>query len=332
MKKILFTIVAFAICLSGFIFATCSNSDNGNVNESETDNETEVILPTRVTPDLAYFSLHGPVKRLTGTREVFDFDENGNLIKVNGEDVSKRFGRDNEGRIAFAFMNGDTLKYTYSDSKQMQPSLMQSMGMSISIKYDVWGYVSSWEGDFGSITYSYSDIDEYGNWLSMKASDGTGNSRKIEYYDTPTTDNQKEMAEFASLDLIHNELHGPVKRMTVAGNTVDFARNGRVIKWNGGDVSEKWERDKEGRLAIEYNNGLVFYYSWDETRPTLIRVPDLDEVVSIQYNEQGFRKKLESRSGEFDMTFTYSDIDEYGNWLTKTTDAGETISREIEYY
>lgn len=347
-----FPIIAMFMCLGGFFFSSCNNSERVPKNEVEEDmssmwasnekservpkNEveedtevTEGLSPIQVTPDLAFFSLHGPVKKMTGARNILEFDEKGNLIKLNGQDISVKYARDNNGRISIAYMDGDTITYRW-DSALMRPASMHGLNTNVMFYYDEWGFTSKWEWESGTITYSYSNIDEYGNWLSLSASDGTGNNRKIEYFDLSPTDYADEMEDLMSPDLVFSELHGPVKKMTCVGNTIEFAKNGRMIRWNGGDLSQKWERDETGRLSIEYNDGVIFYYSWDRTRPTSIDIPMLNEKILIRYGEQGYRTKMEGET--ISMSFNYSDIDEYGNWLSKSSNDGAEVTREIEYY
>lgn len=329
-------IIAISICIGGFLFSSCNNSER--VSENDVEDVTEVtedtdvtdgLSPIKVTPDLAFFSLHGPVKKMTSARDVLEFDEKGNLIKINGQDISVKYARDNNGRISLAYMNGDTITYRW-DSALMLPTSMQGLNLNVMFTYDEWGFVSKWEWESGTITYSYGNIDEYGNWLSMSASDGTGSNRIIEYFDFSTTNYTDEMEGLVSPDLVFSELHGPVKRMTCAGNTVEFARNGRMITWNGDDLSQKWERDETGRLSVEYNGDVIFHYSWDKTRPTAIDIPMLNEKISIIYDEQGYRTRMEGET--VSMSFNYSNIDKFGNWLSKRGNDGTEATREIEYY
>lgn len=334
MKRTVFFTMAITICL---ICISCANAgtDNKTVTrnqpstENEKDTEVEGLSPIQVTPDLAFFSLHGPVKKVTGEKNVLEFDEKGNLIKINGQGISVKYARDNNGRISLAYMDGDTITYQW-DSALMRPTSMNGLNMNVVFAYDEWGFTSKWEWETGTITYSYSDIDEYGNWLSLKASDGTGSNRQIEYFDFSTSNYTDEMEGLMSPDLVYNELHGPVKRMTSGGNTVDFARNGRMIKWNGDDLSQKWERDETGRVSIAYNDDVIFYYFWDKTRPTSIYIPELNEKFSIIYDECGYITRMEGETTS--MSFNYSDIDKYGNWLSKSSNDGIEVTREIEYY
>ena len=330
MNSNFFPIIARAMCLGAFFFSSCNNSERVSENEVEGDTVvTEWLSPIQVTPDLAFFSLHGPVKKVTGARDVLEFDEKGNLVKINGQEIYVKYARDNNGCISIAYMDGDTITYRWN-SALMRPKSMHGFNMNVMFTYDEWGFTSKWEWESGTITYSYGNFDEYGNWLSLSASDGTRSKREIEYFDFSTTSQTREMEGLMSPDLIFSELHGPVKRMTCAGNTVEFARNGRMIKWNGGDLSQKWERDESGRLSIEYNDDVIFYYSWDETQPTSIDIPMLNEKISIIYNEQGYRTRMEGET--VSMSFNYSNIDKFGNWLSKSSNDGSEVTREIEYY
>ena len=167
MKKTLIAFAALAMCFSVAIF----------------------------TPDLTFFELHGNVKKMTWYNITYEFDEKGNLTKINGENPSQLYRRDNEGRIVAT--EGEVNTNYYWDSMQLTGYHVPEIG-EISIKYDERGFRTEESGEFfGTTTYTYENIDENGNWLSRKNSDGEKEIREIEYYVNASSTNNNKTAQKA---------------------------------------------------------------------------------------------------------------------------------------
>ncbi|MBQ6072233.1 MAG: hypothetical protein IKQ75_09755 [Bacteroidales bacterium] len=186
MKKSLFAVVALATCL---ICASCNNSHKRSEDVSGKGTVDTVSQLSVTNPDLTFFELHGPVKKMSEDFLVYEFDENGNLTRHNGEFT---FSRDKQGRIVK--MNGYENHVTYLwDSERPIGSEAAAEGMSLleSYTYDNRGFVvkikHTEDGEVSYETLSYSGLDKYGNWTKRSSEGyeyGRGSaSRTIEYYE-----------------------------------------------------------------------------------------------------------------------------------------------------
>lgn len=187
MKKILFTTAALSMCL---VFSLCSNSrtDSGQRSDSATAEVT--AKSPLVTPDLTFFELQGPVKKVTVNKNTYEFDNNGNLTKVNGKSPSSFYSRDEKRRIVSE--NADGMEYVYFwDSKRPTGYTVPMIG-DITFTYDERGFRTAEKSEQQVegcdecrdvyVTYTYGNTDAYGNWLSRSNNIGEKTVRKIEYY------------------------------------------------------------------------------------------------------------------------------------------------------
>lgn len=187
MKKTLFTVAALALCL---MFSTCRSSqkksDETVSGKGNVEQEAPVI---QTTPDLTFFGLHGPVKKLKEDFLVYEFDEKGNLTKHNG---TFTFSRNEQGRIVK--MNGYENHVTYLwDAERPVGSEAAAEGMMLqeSYSYDERGFVvkikHTADGEVSYETLSYSGLDQHGNWTQRSSEGyeyGRGSAtREIEYYE-----------------------------------------------------------------------------------------------------------------------------------------------------
>jgi hypothetical protein len=182
MKKSLF--VVLAACL---ICASCNNPQKGSNVVSEKGNVGAAAPSTLITPDLTFFELRGPVKKMSEDGLTYEFDENGNLTRHDGEFT---FSRDEQGRIVK--MNGYENHVTYLwDAERPIGSKAAAEGMMLSesYTYDERGFVvkikHTEDGEVSYETLSYSGLDQYGNWTKRSSEGyeyGRGSaSRTIEY-------------------------------------------------------------------------------------------------------------------------------------------------------
>ena len=148
----------------------------------------------RVTPDLATFDLHGPVKSVSSKkRESWDgvlslnvsFSESGNVQRVTDGDVVYTISRDTQGRIktmTCPFLGGpytrDVYSYKYNDAGSLQKETLNANydgegTLDISSDYDSNGNIvkevldREWDGGgfYSTSTYKITQKDEYGNWI-----------------------------------------------------------------------------------------------------------------------------------------------------------------------
>lgn len=181
MRNLFFISIALTMC---FVYTSCTDSPKAIATENE-----EAAESPAVSPDLAFFELHGPVKKVQEDYMVYEFDQNGKLTKHSGE---FKFSRDPQGRIVR--MEGYENHVTYLwDSQRPSGSEAAAEGMTIleSYTYDERGFVveieHSVDGEVSYETLSYSDLDKYGNWTKRSSQGyeyGRGSaSRTIEYYE-----------------------------------------------------------------------------------------------------------------------------------------------------
>ena len=186
MRKTLFAVVALALCL---ICTSCRHSPKGSEKGSVQGNVEAVPQPVLVAPDLVFFELHGPVKKVKEDFLVYEFDEKGNLTKHDGVFT---FSRDSKGRIVK--MDGYENHVTYRwDAERPVGSEAAAEGMTLSesYTYDERGFVvkikHTEDGQVSYETLTYSGLDPYGNWTQRSSQGyeyGRGSAtRVIEYYE-----------------------------------------------------------------------------------------------------------------------------------------------------
>ena len=158
----------------------------------------------RVTPDLALFEIHGPVKSVVYNDFIFSyevkiitFNEAGYLTSVNPYKIS----RDDSNRVkSLIYYSGgyaeDAWYFTYNSLNQATKHRNQGYewGGTTSYKYNEDGFVSSgyssgegegtgWET---SLVYKYQNLDDFGNWTSRKCTRTTKETDYCEEYPVPT--------------------------------------------------------------------------------------------------------------------------------------------------
>jgi len=204
MKKKLFAILVIAMCLNLTMFASCKDSNKGTETEVETEAVTETEVEAEqallVTPDLTFFQLHGPVKKLTWYKDTYEFDKDGNLTKMNGKSASNYYHRDSKGRIDSEGEDGAGEIYYHWDSEKLIGCTEEGV-IDWSYTYDDRGFIVKKEAEVGPgemsiTTYTYDKIDEFGNWVSRKI-DNAEEVRKIEYYDQQTDNTDLQEQSFA---------------------------------------------------------------------------------------------------------------------------------------
>lgn len=162
------------------------------------------------------------------------------------------------------------------------------------------------------------------------------------------------MAQDVTPDLALYNLKGKVKSMKQGENTYSFSEEGKWIEINGEDIYDHYEGVRKNRAKQ------VIEITWNETgaQPTQQVMWNTDgtprlkttvypqgvQNIHISYNEQGFISKEEYKidspsrgglGGNKTITYTYNEIDNYGNWTSRTASVGgksTTETRTIEYY
>lgn len=194
-------VVIIVLVVGGLIFLENYTHFQTNVEEEIYDTcdaweayyaEEEEDL-TFESPDLIFFELHGPVKRMIERYEnnnshTYEFDLRGNLVRLDGydpfsvdvysndEEDYTRFDRDNNGRIVeksgWEWYTAYTWKAGYPSEASWGNEIEQG---SFTIEYDKYGFRSG---------YYHIDTDEYGNWTYKENYGGEITRRTIDYYPT----------------------------------------------------------------------------------------------------------------------------------------------------
>lgn len=151
------------------------------------------VQSTSVTPDLTFFGLKGPVKKITEDGMTYEFDQNGNLTKHSG---TFSYKRDNQGRIIEmkGYENNVTYKWD-GDNLVGSEAIAEGSMHEESYTYDERGFVvkikHTIDGDAEYETLTYSNLDNYGNWTKRTSKGyeyGRGSAtRTIEYYNKQTS-------------------------------------------------------------------------------------------------------------------------------------------------
>ena len=186
MRKTLFAVATLVVCL---IYASCHNSPKESQVVSEKENVEEATPSDVATPDLTFFELRGPVKKMKEDFIVYEFDENGNLTRHNGE---FSFSRDEQGRIVKINGYENHVTYLWDAGRPVgSEAAAEGMTLSESYTYDERGFVvkikHTTDGEVSYETLTYSGLDPYGNWTKRSSEGyeyGRGSaSREIEYYE-----------------------------------------------------------------------------------------------------------------------------------------------------
>lgn len=185
MKKTILFFAGLFICFFG---ANCHNSndsqkdsDKGSMVKSATENNF-------VTPDLAFFELKGPVKKMSDGVLTYEFDQKGNLTKHSG---TFSFKRDKQGRIIQMEAYENFVTYKWNGDKLIgSEAVAEGSMIEEEYTYDERGFVvkikHTVDGDVAYETLTYSNLDNYGNWTKRTSKGyeyGRGSAtRTIEYY------------------------------------------------------------------------------------------------------------------------------------------------------
>ena len=166
--------------------------------EEDSWEEDSLAIVNRRTPDLVFFELHGPVKKMEEEdrwgSHTYEFDQDGNLIRIDGynpftidvysgePDKYTRYERDYNGNISKLSGWGWFNEYVWTLGR---PSEIKWFGEgqegSIIREYnDQSGFVYTQVEDGYRTTYSHSNLDKYGNWRTREGERTT--RRKIDYY------------------------------------------------------------------------------------------------------------------------------------------------------
>ena len=186
MRKTLFAVVALALCL---ICTSCRHSPKESEKGSVQGNVEAVPQPVLVAPDLVFFELHGPVKKMKEDFLVYEFDEKGNLTKHDGVFT---FSRDSKGRIVKMEGYENHVSYLWDDERPVgSEAAAEGLTLSEAYTYDERGFVvkikHTEDGQVSYETLTYSGLDPYGNWTQRSSQGyeyGRGSAtRTIEYYE-----------------------------------------------------------------------------------------------------------------------------------------------------
>lgn len=186
MKKTLFAVVTLVVCL---ICASCNNSQKESQVVLDKGGVEEATPSVVAAPDLTFFELRGPVKKMKEDFLVYEFDENGNLTRHNGE---FSFSRDEQGRIVKINGYENHVTYLWDAGRPVgSEAAAEGMTLSESYTYDERGFVvkikHTTDGEVSYETLTYSGLDPYGNWTKRSSEGyeyGRGSaSRVIEYYE-----------------------------------------------------------------------------------------------------------------------------------------------------
>ncbi|MBP5326310.1 MAG: hypothetical protein J6Y98_00165 [Bacteroidales bacterium] len=200
MKKAILFFAGLSLC---FIGVACHNSNNSKDGSEDSINKDSMVESTSedeaqtplVTPDLAFFELKGPVKKVTVDKILtIEFDQNGNMTKHSGE---FSFKRDKQGRIAQMEGYENYITYKWNGDKLVgTESAAEGSMMEEVYTYDERGFVvkikHTVDGDVEYETLTYSNLDNYGNWTKRTSKGyeyGRGSAtRIIEYYSEQTSE------------------------------------------------------------------------------------------------------------------------------------------------
>ena len=162
--------------------------------------------------------------------------------------------------------------------------------------------------------------------------------------DTPSVvavDNGVETPLFHSSDLAFFGLHGHVKSVTEDGVTsLEFDADGVLTAVYGTPASQRYNRDKQGRIVEMNGYENHVEYEWGDERPvgSEAQAEGMSIKETYTYDERGFVVEIKHTDDgdESVETFTYPDVDKQGNWTKRVSEgyeytAGTTI-RVIEYY
>jgi len=196
----------FLVSLLALVLASCGNSTSNNVEEP-----CDSILSS----DLAFYRLHGQVKKVTyvDTGLEYEFDAKGVLTSFDGKDPylaepqrdedslgvvveSSVFKKNNEGQIVQILGVGSVNNYTWED-KLVVGDTGSGNGLTWNCTYehDQYGNALYEHAEYydvfnkqqtsGTTTYTILSKDEHGNWIERSAKyvpDATSKGEKERAY------------------------------------------------------------------------------------------------------------------------------------------------------
>ncbi len=363
------------------------NSDSAaSATATSAPEETAASAPKKAvsgkqTPDMVFFEVSGPVKTIyTGKYTRVDFDRDGNVVSVNGIDafsdeyptritacylfmelggIRRKDGRiasENfvEGYINYKWENGKVAGYssTFEADSEDATYHYDDDGQLEWVEYREYSEVGDGEESTRTVSYVYGEYDQHGNWLSRRSSNQLTDKRLIVYYDEPIT----LPDGYASFDLAFFEASGPVKKITDNEMTLEFDKEGTLLKCNGQDPfvdrPEEWDpdkldviyykKDKLGKIVkmdspysmqqYTWANGYVYLTkAYDEGGTEVETATEMD-YESLQptgytsvYTEEGEPGNPKRKA------VTNQQLDSHGNWISrKNGDFQE--DRTIEYW
>lgn len=150
-----------------------------------------------------------------------------------------------------------------------------------------------------------------------------------------------ETPRYLSSDLAFFGLYGRVKSVTEDGVlSLEFDQNGLLVSVFGTPASQRYNRDKQGRIVEMngYENHVV--YEWGDERPvgSEAQAEGMTLRESYTYDERGFVVEINhSDDSEVSVeSFSYPEVDKQGNWTKRTSEGYDytagTTTRIIEYY
>lgn len=154
-------------------------------------------------------------------------------------------------------------------------------------------------------------------------------------------DNSVETTQFQSSDLAFFGLYGHVKTVTEDGVTsLEFDPEGVLTAVYGTPASERYNRDKQGRIVEMNGYENHVEYEWGDERPvgSEAQAEGMSIKESYTYDGRGFVVEIKHTDDgdESVERFTYPEVDKQGNWTKRTSEGYEytagTTTRVIEYY
>ncbi|MCQ2973582.1 MAG: hypothetical protein MJ211_02080 [Bacteroidales bacterium] len=280
MKRSLLLIMPIAI------LASCTSNSNNQNNNSDTtktqiSTEKKSVVFEKNTPDLQFYSVKGPVKTIYfGSYSRVDFDKNGNLVSVNGNNPFVDCNREIYGSIWLEnyYMKRNDQGYIESEGTvswvteyvwkngQIDSTLNGSEGYCCQtayhynndgilestdyVEFEPWDDVPKDGWQTTKVDYSKTPKDKHGNFIL--------NNRFIVYYD----EDEYLPDSCASYDLAFFEVCGNIKKITQDDEVYEFDKLGNLTKLNGYNPFEKtpevWDenidriyftRDSIGKIA-----------------------------------------------------------------------------------
>ncbi len=381
--------------LSIVMLSSCGNQGNSGSANAQTNSDslisateapaqasdTKKKVSGKLTPDMVFFEVPGHVKTIyTGQYTRVDFDRDGMVTSVNGIDafsdeyptrivsggtfmelggIRRENGRIAseifvEGRTDYKWENGKVAGYsaTYEADSEEAVYYYDDNDCLEYIDYREYSQVGDGEESTRTVSYIYNEYDHHGNWLSRRSSNQLTDKRLIVYYDEPIT----LPDGYASFDLAFFEASGPVKKITDNEMTLEFDKEGNLLKFNGQDPfvdrPEEWDpakldviyykKDKLGKIVKMDSPYSMQQYTWANGYVYLTKAYDeggieVETATDMNY-ENGLPSsytKVYTEEGEEGepkrMDISYQKIDSHGNWISRKKGDSQD-DRTIEYW